>query len=147
MNIHPIRNQLNEKLVEIWAYRKYITPEQKLCHSTAKKVQFIQKFESVSVFAEEDYTALRRLYTAKNMEMLRKKRLLQRCQNTELKIRLEEEIIKIKLKLKWILKKLKKTLKDYCSYRAQIIVFKIRYYDLYDFCCKYYEEVINECYY
>ena len=112
MNFYQIRNQLNEKLIEIWAYRKYITPEQKSCDSIAKKVQFIQKIESVSVFAEEDYTALRRLYTAKNMEMLRKRRLLHRCQNMELKLRLDDEIIMIKLKLQWIWKKIKKAFKD-----------------------------------
>ena len=32
------------------------------------------------------------------MEMLWKKRLMHRCQNTELKLRLDDEIIKIKLK-------------------------------------------------
>ena len=62
--------------------------------SIQKYIQFIQKIESISVFTEEDYTALRRLYAANNMEMLRKRRLLHRCQNTELKLRLDEEIIK-----------------------------------------------------
>ena len=50
--------------------------------------------ESISVFAEEDYTALRRLYTAKNMEMSQIRRLLHRCQNTELKHRLDDELSK-----------------------------------------------------
>ena len=60
MNFHQIRNQLNEKLIEILAYRKYNTPKQKLFDSKAQKVRFIQKIESVSVFSEGDYTALRR---------------------------------------------------------------------------------------
>ena len=33
-----------------------------------RKIQFIQKIKSFSVFAEEEYTAWRRLYTKKNLD-------------------------------------------------------------------------------
>ena len=76
-----------------------------------------------------------------NLEKLRKKRLMKRCRNLELKIRLDDEINKINGKLSCIWKRIKESFNDYCFYREQIIEFKGKYYDLYVFHCKYYEEV------
>ena len=142
MDFQEIREILNQKLTEIWAYRRYTTPEEILCDNTAKKIHFIQKIESQAVFAEEEYTAWRRMFAAKHMERLRKTRLMKRCRNIELRIRLGTEIQRIKNRQKCIWKHIKEVFDEYCACREQIIEFKGRYHDLYDFHCRYYEEVI-----
>ena len=144
MSFQEIKEILNEKLTEIWAYRRYTSYEEQLCDSKARKILFIQKMESQAVFAEEEYTAWRRMFAAKHLERLRKTRLMKRCQNLELRIRLGSEIQKIKYKQKCIWKNIKKVFDEYCACREQIIEFKGRYYDLYDFHCRYYEEVISK---
>ena len=144
MSFQEIKEILNEKLTEICAYRRYKTYEEQLCDSKARKILFIQKMESQAVFAEEEYTAWRRMFAAKHLERLRKTRLMKRCQNLELRIRLGSEIQKIKYKQKCIWKNIKKVFDEYCACREQIIEFKGRYYDLYDFHCRYYEEVISK---
>ena len=70
------------------------------------------------------------------MERLRKTRLMKRC------IRLGNEIDKIKYRQKCIWKQIKEVFDEYCSCRDQFIEFKGRHHDLYDFLCRYYEEVI-----
>ena len=45
MNFQQIRNQLNQKLVEICAYRKYTTPEEKLRDKTAKRFNLYRKLK------------------------------------------------------------------------------------------------------
>ena len=72
MNFQEIKEILNEKLTEIWAYRRYTSYEEKLCDSEARKILFIQKMESQAVFAEEEYTAWRRMFAAKHLQRLRK---------------------------------------------------------------------------
>ena len=143
VKFRQVRKVLNSKLIEIWAYRKYTSNEEKQSDETTRKIQFIQKIESYAVFAEEEYTAWRRLYTTKHMDILRKKRLMKRCRNLELRIKLDQEIDEIEKRLKKINKHIHKTFNEYCSYRGQIIEFKGRYYDLYSFHCKYYEEVLR----
>ena len=54
-------NVINSKGV---IYRRYTTPVEILCDNTAKKIHFIQKIESQAVFAEEEYTAWRRMFAA-----------------------------------------------------------------------------------
>ena len=54
MDFQEIIEILNQKLTEIWSYRKYTTPQEILCVNTAKKIHFIQKIESQAVFAEEE---------------------------------------------------------------------------------------------
>ena len=54
MDFQEIREILNQKLAEIWAYRPYATPEEIICDNTAKKIHFNQKIESQAVFAEEE---------------------------------------------------------------------------------------------
>ena len=76
------------------------------------------------------------------MERLRKTRLMKRCRNIELRIRLGTEIQRIKNRQKCIWKHIKEVFDEYCACREQIIEFKGRYHDLYDFHCRYYEEVI-----
>jgi len=150
MNIVKFRNTrkvLNSKLVEIWAYRKYISEEEKKSDELTRKIQFIQKIESYAVFAEEEYTAYRRLYSAKHMEKLRKQRLIRRCRNLELRIKLDQEIMQIEKRLEKILKLIHKRFSEYCAWREQIIEFKGRHYDLYEFHCKYYEEVLINKYF
>ena len=68
---------------------------------------------------------------------------MRRCRNLELRIKLDEEINKIQIRLKKIYKNLHKTFREYCACREQIIEFKGRYYDLYEIHCKYYEEVLE----
>ena len=72
VKFRQVRKVLNSKLIEIWAYRKYTSNEEKQSDETTRKIQFIQKIESYAVFAEEEYTAWRRLYTTKHMDILRK---------------------------------------------------------------------------
>ena len=112
MDFQEIREILNQKLTEIWAYRRYTTPEEILCDNTAKKIHFIQKIESQAVFAEEEYTAWRRMFAAKHMERLRKTRLMERCRNIELRIRLGTEFQKIKYRLKCIWKHIKEVFEN-----------------------------------
>ena len=64
---------LNRKLIEIWVYRKYFSEEEKQIDEMTREIQFIQKFESYVVFAEEKYTAWQRLYNTKHLNKLRKK--------------------------------------------------------------------------
>ena len=142
MDFQEIKEILNQKLTEIWAYRRYTTPEEILCDNKAKKIHFIQKIESQAVFAEEEYTAWRRMFAAKHMERLRKTRLMKRCRNIELRIRLGTEIQRIKNRQKCIWKHIKEVFDEYCACREQIIEFKGWYHDLYDFNCHYYKEVI-----
>ncbi len=136
MNIVKFRNirkVLNSKLVEIWAYRKYTSEEEKKSDELTRKIQFIQKIESYAVFAEEEYTAYRRLYSVKYMEKLRQQRLIRRCRNLELRIKLDQEIMQIEKRLEKILKLIHKRFSEYCAWREQIIEFKGRHYDLYEF--------------
>ena len=81
VKFRQVRKVLNSKLIEIWAYRKCTSIEVKQSDETTRKIQFIKKIESYAVFAEEEYTAWRRLYTTKHMDILRKKRLMKRCRN------------------------------------------------------------------
>ena len=143
MNFRKVKQILNRKLIEIWSYRKYTSDEEKNADAISKKIYFIQKIESQAVFAEEEYTAWRRLYARKHVEKQQKERLMRRCRNLELRIKLDEEINKIEKGLRKILKYIHKTFREYCACREQIIEFKGRYYDLYDIHCKYYEEVLE----
>ena len=143
MNFRKVKQILNRKLIEIWSYRKYTSDEEKNADAISKKVYFIQIIESQAVFAEEEYTAWRRLYARKHVEKQQKERLMRRCRNLELRIKLDEEINKIEKGLRKILKNIHKTFREYCACREQIIEFKGRYYDLYDIHCKYYEEVLE----
>ena len=43
MNFQEIKEILNQKLTEIWADRRYTTPEAISCDNSAKKIYFIQK--------------------------------------------------------------------------------------------------------
>ena len=52
-----------------------------------------------------------------------KKRLMRRCRNLGLRIKLDEEINKIKKELRKILKNIHKTFIDYCAFQEQIIKF------------------------
>ena len=70
-----------------------------------------------------------------------KERLMRRCKNLELRIKLE--VNKIQIRLRKILKNIHKTLKEYCVCREQITKFKGRYYCLYYIHFKYYEEVLE----
>ena len=106
-----------------------------------RKIQFIHKNKSYAVFAEEEYTVWRSLYTTKHLDILRKKSLMKRYRNLELRIKLDQEIDEIEKRLKKINKHIHKTFNGYCSYREQLIEFKGRYYDLNSLHCKYYEEV------
>ena len=54
MGFQEINEILNQKLTEIWAYRRHTTPEKILCDNTAKKIHFIRKIESQAVFAEKN---------------------------------------------------------------------------------------------
>ena len=143
MNFRKVKQILNRKLIEIWSYRKYTSDEEKNADAISRKIYFIQKIESQAVFAEEEYTAWRRLFTYKHIEKKQKERLMRRCRNLELRIKLDEEINKIEKGLRKILKNIHKTFREYCACREQIIEFKGRYYDLYDIHCKYYEEVLE----
>ena len=143
MNFRKVKQILNRKLIEIWSYRKYTSDEEKNADAISKKIYFIQKIESQAVFAEEEYTAWRRLFTYKHIEKKQKERLMRRCRNLELRIKLDEEINKIQIRLKKIYKNLQKTFREYCAWREQILEFRGRYYDLYDIHCKYYEEVLE----
>ena len=62
MDLQETKEILNQKLTEIWAYRRYTTPEEILCDNAAKKIHFIQKIESQAVFAAEEYTVSRRMF-------------------------------------------------------------------------------------
>ena len=73
------------------------------------------------------------MFAAKHMERLRKTRLMKRCRNIELRIRLGTEIQKIKIRLKCIRKQIKEIFEKYCACREQIIELKGRCHDLYDF--------------
>ena len=86
MNFRKVKQILNRKLIEIWSYRKYTSDEEKKADEISIKVFFIQKFESQAVFAEEEYTALRRLYACKQIEKKQKERLIRRCRNLDLRI-------------------------------------------------------------
>ena len=143
MNFRKVKQILNRKLIEIWSYRKYTSDEEKNADVISRKIYFIQKIESQAVFAEEEYTAWRRLFTYKHIEKKQKERLMRRCRNLELRIKLDEEINKIQIRLKKIYKNLQKTFREYCAWREQILEFRGRYYDLYDIHCKYYEEVLE----
>ena len=143
MNFRKVKQILNRKLIEIWSYRKYTCDEEKNADAISKKIYFIQKIESQAVFAEEEYTAWRRLFTYKHIEKKQKERLMRRCRNLELRIKLDEEINKIQIRLKKIYKNLQKTFREYCAWREQILEFRGRYYDLYDIHSKYYEEVLE----
>ena len=98
---------------------------------------------SVTIKPEDEFTAWRRLYARKHVEKQQKERLMRRCRNLELRIKLDEEINKIEKGLRKILKYIHKTFREYCACREQIIEFKGRYYDLYDIHCKYFEEVLE----
>ena len=63
---------------------------------------------------------------------------MKRCRNLDQRIKLDQEIKDEKIN-----KHLHKTFNEYCSYRKQTIEFKGRQYDLYEFHCKYYEEVYS----
>ena len=67
---------------------------------------------------------------------------MKRCRNVELRIRLGTEIQKIKFRQKRIKNHIKELFDECCACRKQIIEFKGRYHDLYDFNCRCYEEVI-----
>ena len=43
VKFRQVRKVLNSKLIEIWAYRKYTSDEEKQSDETTRKVQFIQK--------------------------------------------------------------------------------------------------------
>ena len=141
VKFRQLKGVLNSKLIEIWAYRKYTSEAEKKSDETTRKIQFIQKIVSYAVFAEEKYTSWRRLLTSKHLEKLRKKRLMKRCRNLELRIKLDQEIDEIEKRLKKINKHILKAFNEYCFYREQIIEFKGRHYDLYAFHCKYYEKI------
>ena len=94
VKFRQVRKVLNSKLIEIWAYRKYTS------------------------------NSWRRLYTTKHMDILREKRLMKRCRNFELRIKLDQEIDEIEKRLKKINKHIHKTFNENCSYREQIIEFK-----------------------
>ena len=63
---------------EISAYRKYTSDEEKNADSISRKIFFIQKIESEAVFAEEEYTAWRRLYARKDAEKQQKERIMRK---------------------------------------------------------------------
>ena len=62
MNFRKIKQILNRKLIEIWSHRNYTSDEEKKADEISKKIFFIQKIENQAVFADEKYTAWRRLY-------------------------------------------------------------------------------------
>ena len=95
VKFRQIKKVFNSQLIKIWAYRKYTSNEEIQSDEMTRKIQFIQKIESYAVFAEEEYTAWRRLYTTKHMDILRKKRFMKRCRNLELRIKLGQEIDEI----------------------------------------------------
>ena len=82
------------------------------------------------------------MFAAKNIERLRKTRLIKICRNIELRIRLGNVMQKIKYRQKCIWKNIKEVFDEYCACREQIIEFKGRCHDLYDFHLRYYQEVI-----
>jgi hypothetical protein len=55
--------------------------------------------------------------------------------------------MQIEKRLEKILKLIHKRFSEYCAWREQIIEFKGRHYDLYEFHCKYYEEVLINKYF
>ena len=142
MDFCKVKQELNRKLIKIWSYRKYTSNEERNADEISRKIYFIQKIESKAVLVEEKYTAWRRVYARKHVELQQKERLMRRCRNLELRIRLDEEIKHMEKNLEKILKKIFLTFNKYCAYREQIIEFKGRHYDLYEIHCKYYEEVI-----
>ena len=104
MNFRKVKQILNRKLIKIWSYRKYTSDEEKKADEISKKIFFIQKIENQAVFAEEEYTAWIRLFTYKNIEKKQKEQLMRRCRNLELRIKLDEGMNKIQIRLKKIYK-------------------------------------------
>ena len=103
MDFCKVKQELNRKLIEIWSYRKYTSNEERNADEISRKIYFIQKIESLAVLVEEEYTAWRRVYARKHVEIKQKEKLLQRCRNLELRIRLDEEIKHMEKNLKEIL--------------------------------------------
>ena len=53
MHFKEIKEIINQKLAEIWSYRRYTTPKEILCDNAAKKIHFFQKLKIQAVFAKE----------------------------------------------------------------------------------------------
>lgn len=147
MNFKKTQSKLNMQLSEIWAYQTYASPEEKIQNNARKKIQFIQKIESQALFYEEKYTALRRIHLWKIMEKRNLEKLAKKSRNLELRISLRYRLIKIERKVKLLIQMIKKCFSDYCSVREQVIEFRGRYTDMYNFHCEYYAKVNSTLFY
>ena len=47
VKFRQIRKVLNSKLIEIWAYRKYTSNEEKQSDETTRKIEFIKKLKAM----------------------------------------------------------------------------------------------------
>ena len=68
MHFQELKEILNQKLTEIWAFRRYTIQEEMMCDNKAKKIHFIKKIDSHAVFAEE-YTVWSKLFISKESIM------------------------------------------------------------------------------
>ena len=141
-NFYATRQILNEKLVEIWAYNKHTSTDDKIRDARIKKLHFYHQLDSMHVLAEEEYIAYRRSYTRKYMEFQQKQRLLLKCRNLELKLLLNARINRIKKQQKYIYKKLDSSFNNFASIKEQVVEFQVRHYDIFKFHIDYFNKVI-----